>query len=142
MTRTRRPRRAAAAIAVAALGILLVAPRQPSPGPSSRRAYEGYHSYAELTALPSRSPTRTRPSPAVLDRQELHGRELWAMKISDNVGTDEAEPEVLFDGGHHADEHMGVEMVIRIMRWLIDGYGSDTRITNIVNGRRSISSSR
>ena len=46
-----------------------------------------------------------------------------------------AEPEVLFDGGHHADEHMGVEMVLKIMRWLVDGYGTDTRITNIVNGR-------
>ena len=26
-------------------------------------------------------------------------------------------------------------MALRIMRWLVDGYGSDTRITNIVNGR-------
>ena len=47
------------------------------------------------------------------------------MKISDNVGTDEAEPEVMYDGGHHADEHMGVEMTLKIMHWLVDGYGSD-----------------
>jgi hypothetical protein len=52
-----------------------------------------------------------------------------------NVGTDEPEPEVLYDGGHHADEHMGVEMTLRIMRWLVDGYGSDPRITNIVDRR-------
>ncbi len=63
------------------------------------------------------------------------GKQLWAMKISDNVAVDENEPEVLYDGGHHADEHMGVEMTLRIMGWLVNGYGSDTRITNIVNGR-------
>ena len=37
------------------------------------------------------------------------GRELWAAKISDNVATDEDEPEVLFDGLHHAREHLTVE---------------------------------
>jgi hypothetical protein len=46
------------------------------------------------------------------------------MKISDHVATDENEPEVLFDGGHHADEHMGVEMVLKIMTWLVNGYGT------------------
>jgi hypothetical protein len=57
------------------------------------------------------------------------------MKISDHVATDEAEPEVLFDGGHHSDEHMGVEMTLKIMHWLVDGYGSDPRITKIVDTR-------
>ena len=40
------------------------------------------------------------------------------------MAVDEAEPEVLYDGGHHADEHMGVEMALRIMHWLVDGYGT------------------
>ncbi len=57
------------------------------------------------------------------------------MKISDHVQTDESEPEVLFDGGHHSDEHMGPEMVLRIMHWLVDGYGVDPRITHIVDTR-------
>ena len=55
--------------------------------------------------------------------------------MSDNVAIDEAEPEVLFDGGTHSDEHMGVEMTLRIFHWLVDGYGSDPRITSIVNTR-------
>ena len=49
--------------------------------------------------------------------------------------TDEAEPEVLFDGLHHGDEHMGLEMTLRILRWLVDGYGTDERVTRIVDGR-------
>jgi hypothetical protein len=61
---------------------------------------------------------------------------MWAVKISDNVGVDENEPEVLFDGLTHSDEHMGLEMTLRIMHWLVDGYVShDARITNIVNTR-------
>src|SRR4029453_16683456 len=29
--------------------------------------------------------------------ESVHGREIWAAKVSDSVGTDEDEPEVLFD---------------------------------------------
>ena len=57
------------------------------------------------------------------------------MKVSDNVGTDEPEPEVMLDGLHHADEHMSLEMTLSILRWLTEGYGSSTRITNIVDSR-------
>ena len=56
-------------------------------------------------------------------------------KVSDNVTVDEAEPEVMFDGTHHSDEHMGVEMTLHIFHWLVDGYGVVPRITNIVNTR-------
>ena len=51
------------------------------------------------------------------------------------MATDEAEPEVLYDGLHHGDEHMGLEMTLQILHWLTDGYGTDARVTNIVNGR-------
>jgi hypothetical protein len=51
------------------------------------------------------------------------------------VEVDENEPEVLIDGLTHSDEHMGLEMTLKIMHWLVDGYGHNTRITNIVNSR-------
>ena len=41
----------------------------------------------------------------------------------------------MFDGTHHADEHMGTEMTLHILHWLVDGYGTDPRITSIVNTR-------
>ena len=41
----------------------------------------------------------------------------------------------MFDGTHHSDEHMGVEMTLHIFHWLVDGYGIVPRITNIVNSR-------
>ena len=97
---------------------------------------EGYHTYAEVAAEVA---AVEAAHPDLVDRfsigQSHLGRELWAAKVSDNVGVDEAEPEVLFDGGIHADEHMGVEMTLKILHWLVDGYGTDQRITNLVNSR-------
>ena len=63
------------------------------------------------------------------------GRQLWAAKVSDNVGTDEREPEVLFDGLHHSDEHMGLEMTLHILHWLVDGYGTTPGSPTLVNTR-------
>ena len=57
------------------------------------------------------------------------------IKISDNVGTDENEPEILFNAHQHAREHLTVEMALYILHLLIDGYGTDSRITNLVNSR-------
>ena len=63
------------------------------------------------------------------------GRQMWAVKISDNVGTDEDEPEVLFIGQHHAREHITVEMTLYILHLLVDNYGTDQQITELVNSR-------
>jgi hypothetical protein len=77
--------------------------------------------------------------PSIVERfsigKSYKGRELWAVKISDNVATDEDEPEVLIDGLHHADEHMSLEMTLAVLRWLTEGYGTSTRMTNIVDSR-------
>ena len=97
---------------------------------------EGYHSYTELTTEVA---AVAAAHPDIVSRFSLgksyKGRDLWAVKVSDNVTVDEAEPEVMFDGGHHADEHMGTEMTLRILHWLVDGYRSDPRITTIVDSR-------
>jgi hypothetical protein len=94
----------------------------------------GYHSYTELTADVA---AVAAAHPSIVSRfsigKSYQGRDIWAVKVSDNVSVDEPEPEVLFDGGHHADEHMGVEMTLRIFHWLVDGYGSDARITSAVD---------
>jgi carboxypeptidase T len=130
--KTRAPRLALLAMGLAAL-LAFPASAAASQFPPG---YEGFHTYAEVAADVAAT---AAAHPAIVSSfsigKSYQGRELWAVKISDNVGVDEAEPEVLYDGGTHADEHMGVEMTLRIMHWLVNGYGSDTRITNIVNSR-------
>jgi hypothetical protein len=113
-----------------------------APASSARAAdefptgYEGFHTYAEMSTEVA---TVAAAHPDIVQHFSIgssyEGRTLWAAKVSDNVGTDEAEPEVLYEGLHHGDEHMGLEMTLRILHWLTDGYGTDERVTKIVDGR-------
>ncbi|MGW4404807.1 M14 family zinc carboxypeptidase [Nonomuraea sp. NPDC004702] len=57
------------------------------------------------------------------------------MKISDNVGTDENEPEVLVNADQHAREHITVEQALYLANLLTGSYPSDRRIANLVNTR-------
>lgn len=63
------------------------------------------------------------------------GREIWAIKVSDNPGIDEDEPEVLFDGIHHAREPMAVEVIIYFLTWLCENYGTDEEATFLIDNR-------
>ena len=48
--------------------------------------------------------------------KSYEGRDLWVAKVSDNVATDETEPEVMFDGLHHAREHLSLEQTLAILQ--------------------------
>lgn len=61
---------------------------------------------------------------------------VWAVKISDNVGTQEEEPEVLYTGLHHAREPIGVHICIEWARWLCENYGKDPLATYLVDNRQ------
>lgn len=63
------------------------------------------------------------------------GREIWMVKISDNVNTDENEPEVLYDSLHHAREPLSVTAHLQFMDWLLDNYATDPVATRIVDTR-------
>lgn len=62
-------------------------------------------------------------------------RNITAIKISDNVLTDENEPEVLYMGNHHARELMSVEIPLMFAQYLLSHYGTDPVVTNYVNTR-------
>ncbi|EEP72825.1 peptidase M14 carboxypeptidase A [Micromonospora sp. ATCC 39149] len=99
-------------------------------------ADSNYHDYAELTAVVNKV-VADHPSIArkISIGRSYEGRDLMAVKISDNVGTDEAEPEILFNSQQHAREHLTVEMAIYLLNLFTDSYGGDSRVTNIVNTR-------
>jgi len=59
--------------------------------------------------------------------------QLWAVKLSDNVTINEDEPYFYFVGEHHAREPVSLETVMGILNHLLDGYGTDPEITNIVD---------
>ena len=67
--------------------------------------------------------------------QSFEGREIWAIKFSDNPTIDEDEAEVLYTGLHHSREPMSYMNLFYYMYWLCDNYGIDDKATNIINNR-------
>ena len=67
----------------------------------------------------------------------LSDRDVWAIKISDNVTVEEAdEPEVLIIGCHHAREIITPEIVLYYMNYLLDNYSIDPYIKYLVDNRQ------
>lgn len=103
-------------------------------------ADSNYHNYSELTAeigqlVAANGPGTKNIMSASSIGTTYEGREIHLVKISDNVGSDEAEPEVLFTANQHAREHLTVEMALYLMNELTSQYGVDSTITNLVNTR-------
>lgn len=96
-----------------------------------------YRSYSEATeellaAVESHSTIAVADS---IGRSYLN-RPIWAVKISDRpLYDDPSEPDVLLVGLHHARELMTVEVLMYLMHYLLDNYGSDPRITHLVDDR-------
>ena len=67
--------------------------------------------------------------------QSIEGRDLWMVKISDNVGVDENEPEVFYDALHHAREPLSMSTTLLFMDELLDGYGIDPEATFLIDER-------
>ncbi|MBT7469569.1 MAG: hypothetical protein HN692_04095, partial [Candidatus Cloacimonetes bacterium] len=59
--------------------------------------------------------------------------EVWALKISDNVNSEEDEPNVYLMGEHHAREPISLEVVMSDLYHILNNYGSDPTITQNVN---------
>jgi hypothetical protein len=95
-----------------------------------------YHTYAEgvaeLQALEA-----AHPDFCSLDSvgySNLDHLIVYAFKISDNVSVEEDEPAILFTGGVHADEILGVEIAMRFCNDIVTRYAAgDTGVTRYVN---------
>ncbi len=61
------------------------------------------------------------------------GRRLLVLKITDNPNVDENEPEFLYTGTMHGDETTGYVTFLRLINYLLTNYGTNARVTNIVN---------
>ena len=65
--------------------------------------------------------------------KSVEGRDLVMAKISDNIATHEAEPQFLYTGTMHGDELAGYVMLLRLIDHLLSNYGTDPKVTNLVN---------
>jgi len=93
-----------------------------------------YYTYAEMVQeLDQIAITYPDITHKVSIGQTWEGREIWAMKVSDNANQNEDEPTVLVTGVHHAREPIGTSICIDFINWLVTNYGTNDSATTIVN---------
>ncbi|MFN8268168.1 MAG: M14 family zinc carboxypeptidase [Chitinophagales bacterium] len=96
----------------------------------------GFYSYAEIVAAIGDLITKY---PTIVDTfsigKSYEGRDIWCVKISDNVKVDEDEPELGYMGLQHAREAIGGASMVFFMQYLCENYGVDSRIKSLVDNR-------
>ncbi len=65
--------------------------------------------------------------------QSIEGRDILVANISDNPGIEEDEPEFFYTGQMHGNELVAFIMLLHLIDYLTENYGSNDRITNIVD---------
>jgi len=97
-----------------------------------------YHSFEEMIEY-LENVAEKRPDIAVLHSlgKTYEGRDIWALKISDNPSEFEPEePEILYIGMHHAREWITKEIPLYFIQYIVDNYGTDPQTTFVVNNRQ------
>lgn len=92
--------------------------------PSKYGKRDTYHTHAQVGAVLAQTeadhPTLARD---FVWGSSVLGRELWGIVISDNVTTEEAEPEVRLSSTMHGNEPPDMEMLLYLVAHLTDNYG-------------------
>ncbi len=101
---------------------------------SATRVWDSYPTYdayvAQMNAFATNYPTLCQ----IVDAgTTTGGRKILFAKISDNISTHEAEPEVLYTSSMHGDETTGFILTLRMIDYLLSNYATDTRVQGLVN---------
>ena len=95
----------------------------------------GYHDIASVKADLERL-AKENPFLVRVERYgySKDGRDLFALKLTDNPDTNEGEPQVLLTAATHGNEIITVEVIFGLIEKLTAGYGKDARLTKLVDG--------
>jgi carboxypeptidase T len=98
-----------------------------------------YHNYNELM---SEIQKLVEDHPEIVHVKSIgkttEGKDMWAIRINSAVKSfDEATalPGIIFMGGHHAREHLSIELPLMYAQHLANNYGKDQTITDLINRR-------
>lgn len=94
-------------------------------------AYPTYETYVSMmNDFASAHPTRCK---IINVGSTVSGRSILVAKLSNNVSQNQKKPQVLFSSTMHGDELTGKMLMLRLIDTLLTEYGSDPRITNIMD---------
>lgn len=100
----------------------------------SEKALADYPSSAQIAdKLRSMASKYSKIMKLVKIGESVKGKDLLFMKISDNVSTDEVEPEFKYISSMHGDEITGRELTMTLIEEIGEKYGRDSEITELVN---------
>ena len=109
---------------------------------STQQAAEGYtvyRTYSEPGGIKDEIEQAAADNPAITKLvtigQSVQGKDILALKVTNKAKStkDGRRPATLFVGTQHAREWITPEMVRRLMHYVLDGYGNDPTLTNLVN---------
>ena len=109
----------------------------PASGPIAPLPFDHILRYDELTAL-LRQWAAARPELVGLESlgRTPEGRELWFLTLTSRAaGAAEAKPAIVVDGSMHATEWAGGVAALHFVRQLLAGFGSDPRVTALLESR-------
>ncbi|MBK7626471.1 MAG: T9SS type A sorting domain-containing protein [Bacteroidales bacterium] len=97
-------------------------------------AWETYPSYTQYDSI-MQSFAALYPALCKLETigTSIYGKKVFAIKISDNVSSDEDEPEVFYSSTMHGDETGGFILMLRLTDYLLKNYNTSSRVKNLVD---------
>jgi carboxypeptidase T len=114
-------------------------PRTTYPFPNSFRvgSMGGFFTYDEilqhLDSMQRRWPNLITLRQPTGPLRSIEGRPIYWVKISDNPTVNEPEPEMLYNGVHHAREPMSVAQLVYYMYYLLENYSTNPDVRAIVD---------
>lgn len=97
----------------------------------------GFYTYQEfldqLDSMASKFPNLITAKQAISTFQTHEGRPIYHVRISNNPGVDEGEPQVLYSAIHHAREPASLTQTIFYMWYLLENYGTNDEVTFLVD---------
>lgn len=101
------------------------------------QADQNYHTYVELEEklfdLNAKYPQLSHLESL---GNSTEGRSIWSLRISGDLATASQRPGIFFVGGHHAREHLSVEVPLMLAEHLLKSYtAGDMRIRALLDSR-------
>lgn len=96
-----------------------------------------FHNYAEMTAeltkLANENPTLVTMSSI---GNSTEGRATWVLRLGADQSHASDKPSVIFMGGHHAREHLSMEMPLMLAQYLVNQYkAGNERVIGLMKNR-------